>query len=85
MSIEIRGGAFVFLDTRGREIPAAPPSAATGQDLEELERFLADADVHVDPSLNEPRWDGTRLDLDEALAWMSVADQTRSTPAPPAS
>jgi hypothetical protein len=41
LSIEIRGGAFVFLDTRGREIPAAPPSATTGQDLEELERFLA--------------------------------------------
>jgi hypothetical protein len=76
--VEVRDGKLVFLDAQGRERPAAPPSAATGEELEALERFLQDADLHIDPSVNEPRWDGTRLDMDEALAWMSVADQTRT-------
>jgi hypothetical protein len=77
--VEVRDGKLVFRDAQGKERPAAPPSAATGEELEALERFLQDADLHIDPSLNEPRWDGTRLDMDEALAWMSVADQTRTT------
>jgi hypothetical protein len=77
--VEIRDGKLVFRDAQGKERPAAPASAATGEELEALERFLKDADLHIDASLNEPRWDGTRLDLDEALAWMSVADQTRTT------
>jgi hypothetical protein len=77
--VEVRDGKLVFRDAQGKERPAAPPSAATGEELEALERFLQDADLHIDPSLNEPRWDGTRLDMDEALAWMAVADQTRTT------
>jgi hypothetical protein len=77
ISVEIRDGKLVFRDAQGRERPAAPSPATTGEELEALERFLREADLHIDPSLTEPRWDGTRLDLDEALAWMSVADQTR--------
>jgi hypothetical protein len=76
--VEVQDGKLVFHDAQGKERPAAPPSAATGEELEALERFLRDADLHIDPSLNEPRWDGTPLDLDDALAWMSVADQTRA-------
>jgi hypothetical protein len=76
--VEVQDGKLVFRDAQGKERLAAPPSAATGEELEALERFLRDADLHLDPSLNEPRWDGTPLDLDDALAWMSVADQTRA-------
>jgi hypothetical protein len=60
-------------------MPASPPTAATGHDLEELEVFLQSADVHIDPSIDAPRWDGSPLDLDQALAWMDVADATRSS------
>jgi hypothetical protein len=79
--VEIRDGKVVFRNAHGLEHPTAPPAAATGEELEALERFLRDADLHIDPSLNEPMWDGTPLDLDDALAWMSVADETRSVPA----
>jgi hypothetical protein len=77
--VDVRDGKLVFRDAQGKEQPAAPPSAATGEELEALERFLRDIDLHIDPSLNEPRWDGTRLDMDDALAWMAVADRTRTT------
>jgi hypothetical protein len=79
--VEIRDGKIVFRNAHGLEHPTAPPAAATGEELEALERFLRDADLHIDPSLNEPMWDGTPLNLDDALAWMSVADQTRGVPA----
>ena len=79
--VEIRDGKLVFRDAHGRERPAAPASAATGDDLEALDRFLEDAGIHLDPSLNEPNWDGTRLNVGEALAWIAVAEQTRGSPA----
>jgi hypothetical protein len=80
LSIEIRDGNIAFIDERGRDIPDVPRCAATGQDLEELEQFLREADVHIDPSTTDPKWDGRALDLDEVLAWMDVADQTRPQP-----
>jgi hypothetical protein len=89
---EIRSGKIVFSDQQGRGIPATPKSAATGQDLEELELFLRDADLHIDSSINEPKWDGAPMDLADSLAWMFIADpgpypqapapsRARSTPA----
>jgi hypothetical protein len=74
----VQTGKLVFSDKSGRSIPAAPCSAATGQDLEELELFLRDADLHFDPSLTAPKWDGAPMDLAESLAWMFIADQTRA-------
>jgi hypothetical protein len=74
----VQTGKLVFSDKSGRNIPAAPCSAATGRDLEELELFLRDADLHIDPSLTAPKWDGTPMDLADSLAWMFIADQTRA-------
>jgi hypothetical protein len=78
LGADIRDGKIVFSDQRGRNIPAAPPSAATGDDLEALELFLRDADLHIDPSMTMPKWDGVPMDLAESLAWMFIADQTRN-------
>jgi hypothetical protein len=77
VAIEVEDGQIRFIDQWGKAMPASPPTAATGHDLEELEAFLRDADVHIDPSINAPRWDGTPLDLDGALAWMDVAESSR--------
>jgi hypothetical protein len=74
----VQNGTIVFSDKTGRDIPAAPCSAATGRDLEELELFLRDADLHIDPSLTAPKWDGAPMDLADSLAWMFIADQTRA-------
>jgi hypothetical protein len=74
---EIRDGKIVFSDQRGRSISTAPPSAATGQDLEALELFLRDADLHIDPSMTMPKWDGAPMNLADSLSWMFIADHTR--------
>jgi hypothetical protein len=73
----VQNGKLVFSDKSGRNIPATPCSAATGRDLEELELFLRDADLHIDPSLTAPKWDGAPMNLADSLAWMFIADQTR--------
>jgi hypothetical protein len=57
----------MFIDQQGRRIPAAPPTAATTPDLDEL-----------DPCMAQPKWDGTPMDLADSLAWMFIADQTRT-------
>jgi hypothetical protein len=74
---EIRDGKLMFVDKKGRNIPAAPACSATGNDLEELELFLREADLHIDPSMSMPKWDGVPMDLADSLAWMFIADQTR--------
>jgi hypothetical protein len=76
--VAIRAGKIAFVDQRGRDIPAAPACAATGHDLEELELFLREADLHIEPSTNAPKWDGTRMDLSDSLAWMFIAEQGRA-------
>jgi len=70
---EVRDGKFVFLDQQRREIPHAPPSAATGRELEQLDGFLQDVNLHIDPSTNYPKWDGTPMRLGETLDWMLMA------------
>ncbi|PRQ09322.1 HNH endonuclease signature motif containing protein [Enhygromyxa salina] len=76
LSCEIRDGKLVFLDQRGRDIPATPASAATGYDLEELELFLREADLHIDPAMTAPKWDGRPVDLADTLGWLFIAEQT---------
>jgi len=70
---EVRDGKFVFLDQQRREIAHAPPSAATGLELEELDHFMQDVNLHIDPSTNYPKWDGTPMRLGETLDWMLMA------------
>jgi hypothetical protein len=76
ISVETREGKFCFCDQQGREISRVPACAATGDDLEELELFLREADTFIDPSTNYPRWDGERMDLADSLAWLCIAHQT---------
>jgi hypothetical protein len=71
----------LFSTTRG-ELANNAASAACGHELEELERFLAEADVHLDPSILSPRWDGTPMNLADSVGWMFVAEQTRATTKP---
>jgi hypothetical protein len=85
LSAAIRDQKIVFLDQRSRHIPALPPLAATGHDLEELDQFLRDADLHIDASTIPNEWDGTHVGISEILDWMFIAEQTRATTSPPAS
>ncbi|MFO7567833.1 MAG: hypothetical protein R6X02_34655 [Enhygromyxa sp.] len=71
---EICEGKIVFVDGRGRALPAVAASAATGVELEELERFLRGADMYVDGS-TAPTWDGSRVGIAEALDWMLLAER----------
>jgi hypothetical protein len=80
LSAEVRDDKIVFLNQRGRAIPGVAPSAASGHDLEELEVFLREADLHLDASTISNKWDGTRVGLDEILDWMFIAEQTRTQP-----
>jgi hypothetical protein len=71
---QICEGKIVFVDGRGRAMPAVAASLATGNELEELEQFLRDADLYIDGS-TAPTWDGTRIGIAEALDWMLLAEQ----------
>jgi len=70
----ICGDKIVFVDAWGRTMPAVAASGATGDDLEELERFLRDADLHIDGS-TAPTWDGSRAGIAEALDWLLLAER----------
>ncbi|MFO7561662.1 MAG: DUF222 domain-containing protein [Enhygromyxa sp.] len=63
---------IMFVDTRGRALPVVAASGATGDDLEELDRFFRDADLYIDGS-TAPTWDGSRAGIAEALDWMILA------------
>jgi hypothetical protein len=71
---ELRDGKIAFVDQRGRDIPTVPRVVTSGQELEALEQFISDANVHVDASTNEPKWDGVPMNLADTLAWMLMAD-----------
>jgi hypothetical protein len=78
LSAEVRDDKIVFLDRRGQAIPGVAPSAASGHELEELEQFLREADLHVDASTMKNKWDGTHVSVEEILDWMLIAEQTRT-------
>jgi hypothetical protein len=67
-------GKIVFVDGRGRAMPAVAASVATGNELEQLEQFLRDADLYIDGS-TAPTWDGSRVGIAEALDWMLLAER----------
>jgi hypothetical protein len=83
LSSAIREGRIVFADQKGRDIPGVPLSAASGHDLEELELFLHEAELHIDPSVNLSKWDGTHVDVGEMLDWMLLAEQPKRPPGTP--
>jgi hypothetical protein len=74
LSSEIRAGQIVFADQEGREIPGVPVTAASGHDLEELELYLREAELRLDPSINLGKWDGTHVEVGEMLDWMLAAE-----------
>jgi hypothetical protein len=80
LSSAIREGRIVFADQKGRDIPGVPLSAASGQDLEDLEMFLRQAELHLDPSINLSKWDGTHVEVSEMLDWMLLAEQPKRPP-----
>jgi hypothetical protein len=43
--------------------------------LEELELFLREAELHLDPSINLSKWDGTHVEVGEMLDWMLMAER----------
>jgi hypothetical protein len=76
LAAEVRDQKILFIDQRGRAMPGVPPSAATGHDLEELEFFLQEAELHIDASTSLSRWDGTKVPIAEMLQWIFIAEQT---------
>ena len=55
------------------EFVNGPPPAATGAELDELERWIHDEGLRVDHESTMPRWDGAPLRLSEAVDWMLLA------------
>jgi hypothetical protein len=66
----------VFMNHSGLVIPSCGPSVATGRELEELERYPEDVDLHVDADIQRV-WDGTRVRVAEMLDWMLSSELTR--------
>jgi hypothetical protein len=77
LAAEVRDQQIIFRNPSGRVIPGVAPSVASGHDLEELERHLRAAEVHVDADTNFSNWDGSKVALAEMLDWMFVAERTR--------
>lgn len=75
LSSEIRDGRIVFVDGAGRSMLNVPPSVARGCELEELEIYLRDADVHVDGQTAQGKWDGTQVAVAEMLDWVLMAQR----------
>ncbi|WP_052546438.1 HNH endonuclease signature motif containing protein [Enhygromyxa salina] len=78
LSVEVRADKIMFIDQRGHTILAAPPRVGSDQELEALERFLREADLHIDASTTTPKWDGRPMNLSDTLDWMFIADRSRA-------
>jgi hypothetical protein len=76
LAVAVQDQQIVFRNAIGREIPGVAPSAATGHDLEELERYLRIAELHVDAETNFCKWDGRKVALAEMLDCMFSAERT---------
>ena len=77
LSVAVQDRQIVFRNSSGRVIDGVAPMAATGDDLEELERWLRAAELHVDADTNVSKWDGRKVGLAEMLDWMFISDRTR--------
>ena len=80
LAVKLRPGAqpacerVEFIDQRDHVIERFPATAAN---LDELEHWLREADVHIDPALTEPKWDGRPMDLKDSLTWMLMGPDPR--------
>jgi hypothetical protein len=71
--VEVVDGKVEFRNVHGLQIRPAP---GRSDDPEAIDRWLRSAEPGFDGE-HFPTWDGTRLDLDEVLSWMWVAQKTR--------
>ena len=85
LSAEVRAQQIVFRNQLGREMTGAPSAATTSHELEELERYLQMAELHVDADTPRNDWDGSKVALAEMLDWMFIAERTRGMAQPCAS
>ena len=60
--------SFTFLDEFGRVLPRVPGIRRSGRDLADLEGWLTQESISVAAKVSEPRWDGSRLRLGEAVS-----------------
>ncbi|MFO7564054.1 MAG: hypothetical protein R6X02_15515 [Enhygromyxa sp.] len=51
------------------------PPKPRGWELEELDLYLREIDVHLDEYTALGKWDGTQVDLGELLDWVLLAEQ----------
>ena len=77
LSAEVRDQQIVFRNPIGRAIPGVAPSAATGGELEALERWMRAAELKVEAETGLSGWDGRKVALAEMLDWMFIAERTR--------
>ncbi|MFO7568087.1 MAG: DUF222 domain-containing protein [Enhygromyxa sp.] len=71
---EICEEAIVFVDQDGRELATVPPKPS-GWELEQLELYLREIDLHLDEYTALGQWDGTQVELGELLDWVLLAEQ----------
>jgi hypothetical protein len=71
--VELVDGKVEFRNAHGLKIRPAPERG----DVEAVDRWLRTAEPDFDHD-NTPKWDGSRLHLDEVLDWMWVAEHTRA-------
>ncbi|MCA9698250.1 MAG: HNH endonuclease, partial [Myxococcales bacterium] len=64
------GARFEVLDGLGRVVPWVPAMETESTGLEALEEWLGREGISVAGSVSEPRWDGSRLRLGEAVSAM---------------
>jgi hypothetical protein len=73
--VEMLNGNIEFRNAHGLEIRPAPERGS--DDREAIDHWLRTAEPGFDHDGN-PQWDGSRLDLDDALSWLAVAETTRA-------
>jgi hypothetical protein len=69
--VEIIDGRIAFRNVHGMQLRPGPDR---GEGHESIDPWL----LHAEPEFDQdgtPQWDGSRLDVDEVLSWMLIAEQ----------
>jgi hypothetical protein len=75
--VSVHEGKLEFCNAFGLKLHPAPERAG---DLEEIDHWLSTAEPGFDRDGN-PKWDGSRMDLDDVLSSMLLAEKTRGVQA----